>query len=253
MFTKDEFKELPFEQKKEVLEWRAKFHAKKAKATADVERVKKTGYNSFHHYAYATESDVKDGIRSILNENGLSLTNDLLNRVETEINTQKGTATKTDLRMSFVLTDTETGYFEEYTMDGVAIDNGDKGIYKAYSGTIKYFLLDMFLIPTGDDPEKDSPEIAQKGQQQPPNNAPQGNQQKNQNNGNQGPQKLDWRKILDAEKEVMNVSGKSQTEVRQLVTERFGSVGRYKDMDNDSIKNVLELLNNTITYYTTPK
>jgi hypothetical protein len=32
----------------------------------------------------------------------------------------------------------------------------DKGVYKALTGSEKYFLMKAFLIPTGDDPEKES-------------------------------------------------------------------------------------------------
>lgn len=39
---------------------------------------------------------------------------------------------------------------------GVGADiGGDKGIYKAYTGGLKYALLSLFLIPTTDDPERD--------------------------------------------------------------------------------------------------
>ncbi len=33
---------------------------------------------------------------------------------------------------------------------------GDKGIYKAMTGGLKYALLSLFLIPTTDDPERDA-------------------------------------------------------------------------------------------------
>ncbi len=42
------------------------------------------------------------------------------------------------------------------TAAGEGLDqNGDKGTYKAITGATKYFLLKLFLIPTGDDPETD--------------------------------------------------------------------------------------------------
>jgi hypothetical protein len=43
----------------------------------------------------------------------------------------------------------------EGTWFGSGSDTGDKGLYKAITGGIKYVLNTNFLIPTGDDPEKD--------------------------------------------------------------------------------------------------
>ena len=38
---------------------------------------------------------------------------------------------------------------------GSGDDPADKGLYSAYTGAVKYFLMKAFLIPTGDDPEAD--------------------------------------------------------------------------------------------------
>ena len=37
------------------------------------------------------------------------------------------------------------------------VDNGDKATFKALTGALKYALVQLCLIPTGDDVEKDSP------------------------------------------------------------------------------------------------
>ena len=37
---------------------------------------------------------------------------------------------------------------------GQGADKGDKGVYKAITGAIKYVYMKTFNIPTGDDPEK---------------------------------------------------------------------------------------------------
>jgi hypothetical protein len=42
------------------------------------------------------------------------------------------------------------------TWFGSGTDTGDKGLYKAITGGIKYVLNTNFLIPTGDDPENDN-------------------------------------------------------------------------------------------------
>lgn len=61
-------------------------------------------------------------------------------------------------KLSFILTDVETGFYEETTITGEGIDKGDKAGYKAYTGALKYYLANTFMVATGDDPEKESPE-----------------------------------------------------------------------------------------------
>ena len=55
------------------------------------------------------------------------------------------------------LTDIDTGFYEETTITGEGIDKGDKAGYKAYTGALKYYLANTFMVATGDDPEKESP------------------------------------------------------------------------------------------------
>lgn len=250
MFSKQQYLELTFEQKKELMDFRAKFHTKKAKATAEMKRIPKNGYNKFHDYNYARESDVKDMIREILNENKLSITIDLIGRTETTVQTRNGQATKTDIKMSFVITDAETGYFEEYNHDGVTIDNSDKGIYKAYSNTIKYFLMDQFLIPTGDDVEKESPEVEQPQHNQKQNEKPNPGPKPEQKQTDQS--KPTWRLIMDAEDELVKVAGTNKTEIRSKLKDKFGQLGKYKELDDIKASNVLKQLDMWIDQYKHP-
>ena len=61
------------------------------------------------------------------------------------------------IRASFLgrLTDPETGDFREYHFEGTGADNGDKALYKAYTGGLKFFLADQYLVAEGNDPEFD--------------------------------------------------------------------------------------------------
>jgi hypothetical protein len=61
------------------------------------------------------------------------------------------------VRGSFVgrLTDPETGDYREYHFEGTGADNGDKALYKAYTGGLKFFLADQYLVAEGNDPEFD--------------------------------------------------------------------------------------------------
>ena len=53
------------------------------------------------------------------------------------------------------MVDAQSGESLSSTIIGSGQDKGDKGPYKAYTGAQKYFLMKTFMIPTGDDPEKD--------------------------------------------------------------------------------------------------
>jgi hypothetical protein len=115
---------------------------------SQVSRVPKNGYNSFHKYNYATESDFTESIRPILLEAGLAFFSNVLEQE------REGEFTK--VKMEFILADVETGEVLKSTYWGEGQDKGDKGLYKAYTGATKYFLMKTFLIPTGDDPEADN-------------------------------------------------------------------------------------------------
>ena len=257
MFTTDELKELSFDQKIEVMKFKAKFHSKKAKATAEMKRIPKNGFNKFHNYAYAQESDVKDHVREILRENDLSISETLSKRTETLVKTKQGEATKTDVSIDFTITDCETGYSETYRLDGVSIDNGDKGIFKAYTATIKYFLMNEFLIPTGDEVDAESPQLAPHTQQQ--NHQPQQNQRPQQQN--QRPAKQNqatnttiqtWKQIMNAEDRLADISGKSKFEVRNSLEHHFGKLGKYKELDEDKAIEVLKKVKEWISKYEPP-
>lgn len=53
------------------------------------------------------------------------------------------------------LIDPESGDFMEYQFEGTGADNGDKALYKAYTGGLKFFLANQYLVAEGNDPEFD--------------------------------------------------------------------------------------------------
>jgi hypothetical protein len=60
---------------------------------------------------------------------------------------------RTDVKTLHTITDSETGAECPCTSYGQGLDSGDKGVYKAVTGSCKSFLMKNFLIATGDDPE----------------------------------------------------------------------------------------------------
>ncbi len=144
---------------KEWLELNAKLQAKKnalRKALKEKGVLKKGATNDYDKYSYFSEAQYKELFTELLSSNKLEL-----KFTELEYATFEGTEKQANGRMpklEFTLIDVETGFFETTTITGEGIDKGDKAGYKAYTGALKYFLADTFMVATGDDPEKESPD-----------------------------------------------------------------------------------------------
>lgn len=144
---------------KEWLELNAKLQKKKnalRKALKEKGILKKGATNEFDRYSYFSEAQYKQLFTELFSEYGLELKFD-----EVEYETFEGTEKQANGRMpklEFTLFDIDTGFYESTTITGEGIDKGDKAGYKAYTGALKYFLANTFMVATGDDPEKESPD-----------------------------------------------------------------------------------------------
>ena len=117
---------------------------------------KREGKNDFDRYTYFSEAQYKALFTELFSKHGLELKFD-----ELEYQTFEGSEKQANGRMpriQFELFDIDTGYSETTTITGEGIDKGDKAGYKAYTGALKYYLANTFLVATGDDPEKESPD-----------------------------------------------------------------------------------------------
>jgi hypothetical protein len=127
--------------------------AKLARIMAAVESIPKRGKNTFHNYDYATEADIVATVRQKLAAENVMLFS-AVDRIEREAVGEKGQVLTT-IRMTFTFIDGESGATLSFPWAGAGTDKEDKGLYKAMTGGEKYFLLKTFLMPTGDDPERD--------------------------------------------------------------------------------------------------
>jgi hypothetical protein len=146
------------ETKTEILALNAKLQMKKnalRKALKEKGVLKKGGVNEYSKYSYFTEAQYKELFTELFSEVGLELK-------FTEIEYATFDAGKSNGRMpklQFTLMDIDTGYGEETVITGEGLDTGDKAGYKAYTGALKYYLANTFMVATGDDPEKDTPNV----------------------------------------------------------------------------------------------
>ena len=131
----------------------AKLSRKKNKVIKLVQGIRKTGYNDYDEYAFVEEAEVVRVLRSALTEAGLSLSVSASDILRSDA---VASGTNYTLKMTFTLTDAETGYAEVIPWLAMGADAGDKAVYKAYTSGVKYFLLKTFLLPTDDDVERNS-------------------------------------------------------------------------------------------------
>lgn len=143
---------------KQWLELNAKLQTKKntlRKVLKEKGVLKKGATNTFDKYSYFSEAQYKELFTELFADCGLELK---FNEIAYE--TFTGSEKQSNGRMpklEFELMDIETGFGETTTITGEGIDKGDKAGYKAYTGALKYFLANTFMVATGDDPEKESP------------------------------------------------------------------------------------------------
>lgn len=143
---------------KTYLELNSKLQKKKnalRKALKEKGILKKGATNTYDRYSYFSEAQYKELFTQLFAEYGLEM-----KFTEIAYDTFEGSEKQANGRMpklEFSLMDVDTGFWETTIITGEGIDKGDKAGYKAYTGALKYFLANTFMVATGDDPEKDSP------------------------------------------------------------------------------------------------
>lgn len=113
--------------------------------------LQRKGKNDFDKYRYFSEAQYKELFTGLLADEGLELSVNVEN-----IQMYEGTAKQPYGRIAsikYTLTDIDTGFYESAVVPGDGMDKGDKGLYKAYTGSLKYYLANTFMVATGDDPE----------------------------------------------------------------------------------------------------
>ncbi len=137
--------------------------AKVAAACNAVGGVAKSGRNVAQNYDYVKAADVAKAIRHELFSRGVVILPHenapefIAVQLAPDRDGNPRSMTECHLCVTFNVTDgIETLAFNAY---GVARDSGDKAIYKAKTGALKYFLRGLGLIPD----EKDDPEFDEDG------------------------------------------------------------------------------------------
>lgn len=134
----------------------SKIHSKLSEILKAVGYIEKTGTNASQGYKYVQAAAVADKIRDEFAKRSLTMIPANIDVTESGL-TPSGKQALVTLRVTWQITDGETGEFVTFQSIGSGSDSTDKAVYKAMTGALKYALLLGFLIPTGDDPENEKP------------------------------------------------------------------------------------------------
>ena len=128
-----------------------------AQVRTAVPSVPKSGHNAFHHYDYASESDVLSAYNPAMNAAGLIVLPAVLESHDRTITTKNGGETTiTRVVMEFTLAHKDGDVWPvPLRWEAQGEDSQDKGIAKAITSATKYFLTSLFQAEKGTDPDAD--------------------------------------------------------------------------------------------------
>lgn len=126
-------------------------------ARKNMKNIKKDAHNNHQNYDYASAENVLSQIRKQLDKEGVTFkASSKLREIIEPARMGGGKQHMVILDSVYTLINADNSEDrEESSWSSTGMDFSDKAIYKAYTGGIKYFLLQTFLIGTGDDPEND--------------------------------------------------------------------------------------------------
>ena len=117
-----------------------------------VDYIAKDKRNDFQKYDYASEYSIKATLREEFKKHNILFKLDF-QHMPSVIKPEGQDQVFTTIDVKYFFIDVDTGEALDGYFAGQGADKGDKGLYKAVTGAIKYILTTQFLIPTGDDPE----------------------------------------------------------------------------------------------------
>jgi ERF superfamily. len=193
-----------------------------AKVQADIPtEIKKEGYNKFQDYHYVTEAQIKQLIRQPLAMQGVIIIPKYEITKEWSENGKKGGVNHyTSVLGTFELTDGDTSVFG--SMPGTGMDSGEKSIYKAETGAQKNYLMQLFMVSTGDDPERDDTPANQNKNQYQNNNNYRGNNNRSNYQNNSNNRKSNYQNNRQNNQSNTKINNQMFDQVRSKIRETAG-------------------------------
>lgn len=229
------------EQPKEM-----KLIGKLCEVMEEVQYIQKTGYNSKQNYRYAQETDVVEKCRAELAKRKVWLKHSVKEVTNNRTVKTRSGGEMTVIRaiVEFTFIDAESGERETFTEPGEGMDSGDKAIYKAITGALKYALMKSFMIPTGDDPENDGEEAPkqQPKQQQPKQQKQSRARQQTKKQPEPKEPKMDDEQAISISLLVVDITGDDSAKKNQLEMWLRNKVNGFKGLDEDMSHPMAEMV-----------
>jgi hypothetical protein len=140
-------------------------YARIAEVRSSVGTVPKEGFNKFHGYRYVKVGDILEAVNPLLKAHDLVI---IPSVVESKTTAQQDGNLMVEVMVEYDIRDTTSNQQTKVRSPGHGRDKGDKGVYKAMTGSMKYMLIEVFGIATDDDPENETEEKADKPQAEKP-------------------------------------------------------------------------------------
>ena len=123
----------------------------------EIQKMEKDGYNDFQRYNYLSETQITVKMKQLLDKHKVVFSHSSKITNIIPFKNAKGVQNfLTNVLVGYAFYDIESGEKIRGEASGQGTDSGDKGVYKAITGAIKYIYMKNFLIPTGDDPENET-------------------------------------------------------------------------------------------------
>lgn len=128
-----------------------------AKIRSELDWMSKEWENEQQGYSYFSDDQISRVFRWLFNKYGVAFLYSSKITGCREISPTRSWTKQfiTDVLIEYKFVDIEDGSFVEWTACWSWNDTGDKWVYKAITGAVKYIFMKTFQISTGDDPEKD--------------------------------------------------------------------------------------------------
>jgi hypothetical protein len=143
--------------------------AKMLAISSEVEAMPKDGLNTFQNYKYLSETQVSLKMRELLNKHGVVFSHSsTITARDNWLNPKGIRQNMVDVEVTYSFYDVQSGEALVGLETGQGVDSGDKAVYKAITGAVKYIFMKNFLIPTGDDPENEKATLSKSSFTAPP-------------------------------------------------------------------------------------
>ena len=132
-------------------------YQKLAKVRSSIEWMEKSWKNEQQWYSYFSDDQISWTFRKLFKENKIEFVYSSEITGCREISPTRSWTKQfvTDVSVEFCFIDIEDGSCVRWKACWSWNDTGDKWVYKAITGAVKYIFMKTFQISTGDDPEKD--------------------------------------------------------------------------------------------------